>query len=90
MDLNNMIIIKGRIPKKAKIIEKGESLILMVLIPTPHAPLDISYIDVSQHGKEKVEASLMQWAEGELIQVAFPYLTADERESMLVPSFARL
>tara|TARA_B100000927_G_C16147813_1_gene342099 strand:- start:203 stop:475 length:273 start_codon:yes stop_codon:yes gene_type:complete len=90
MDLDNMITIRGRIPKKAKIIEKSRKIILMVLIPTPHAPLDISYIDVSQHGKEQVKASLTQWAEGELIQVAFPYLTADERERMLVPSFARL
>ena len=80
-----MTEIKGRTKRWAMVREMGNLVFLEVAMPSPFAPFEIEAINVTGHEVDKLKNSLKEWANGALIQEAFPYLTADERERMLTP-----
>ena len=73
-----------------RIFSLSKNGVLLIKTPISKTNYFAESVDLSKHDTDLLNKSLHQWTnEDVLIQDAFPYLSADERESILIPGFLR-
>ena len=92
--VNNMVykenIMKWNIKNKrsAELLRHEGKLILRISTPiSAKGKLFHDLLDVTQYGEERITKAMEEWVSGKLVQEAFPFLSPDARDLILMPSF---
>ena len=74
--------------RSAELFEHEGKLILRISTPiSAKGKLFHDLLDVTQYGEERITKAMEEWISGKLVQEAFPFLSPDARDLIIMPSF---
>ena len=74
--------------RTATLLRRYNQLLLELKTPiNKDGKMFSDHLDVTEHGEEKIIKAMDEWVGGKLVQEAFPFLSPDSRDFLLMPSF---